>query len=84
MMQRVEAKDRALPGATSIILLESVMLNTIMRAVLKGLSDSDVRREATRGLVFIDKSLRGVYALAEESRLTKLEVNKLVAEDFKS
>ena len=84
MMQRVGAKDRALPGAIPITPLESAMLDTIMRAFLKGLSDPDVRREATRGLASIDKSLRGVYALAEESRLTKLEVSKLVAEDFKS
>lgn len=84
MMHRVGAKDRALSGATPITPLESAMLDIIMRAFLKGLSDPDVRREAIRGLAFIDKSLRGVYVLAEESRLIKLEVSKLVAEDFKS
>ena len=59
------------------------MLNIIIRAFLKELSNLNIRREITRGLAFINKSLYKIYILTKESRLTKLEVSKLVIKDFK-
>ena len=44
-MHHIEVKDRILFEAISIISLKFVMLNIIMRAFLKELSNLDIRRE---------------------------------------
>jgi len=87
MMQRVGARDRPVQvneASQALSLLEDAMLDSIMKAFLRGLSDPDVRREATRGLASAERTLRGVYSLAEEARRTKSEVQKLNDEEFKS
>jgi hypothetical protein len=84
MMQRVGAKDRPTANAGVLSLLESAMLDTILRAFIKGIADEDVRRDSTKMLASSERSLRGVYALAEESRRTKLELQKLRDEEAKS
>jgi len=60
------------------------MLDIIMRFFLKGLSDSDVRRKAIRGLAQANRSLRGIYTIADEARRTKMELQKLANKDQKS
>lgn len=60
------------------------MLESIMKAFLRGLADPDVRREATRGLASPDRSLLGIYNLAEEARRTKAAVQKLDEEERKA
>jgi hypothetical protein len=85
LMQRVGAKDRpALTSSTTLTLLESAMLNTILRAFIKGISDHTVQKEATRGMTATDRSLKSVYNLAEEARRTNLEIQKLFEEEMKS
>lgn len=85
LMQRVGAKDRPAPNSsTTLTLLESAMLDTILRAFLKGIRDHAVRREATRGMAAADRSLKSVYNLAEEARRTNLEIQKIYEEEVKS
>ncbi len=85
LMQRVGAKDRpALTSSTTLTLLESAMLDTILRAFIKGISDHTVQREATRGMAATDRSLKSIYNLAEEARRTNLEIQKLFEEEIKS
>ena len=87
LMQHVGARDR--PSKTTkadppLQMLEAAMLESIMKAFLRGLSDPDVRREATRGLAVPERSLLGLYNLADEARRTKAAVQKLDEEERKS
>jgi len=85
LMQRVGAKDRpAFTSSITLTLLESAMLDTILRAFIKGISDHAVQREATRGMAATDRSLKSIYNLAEEARRTNLEIQKLFEEEVKS
>jgi len=52
------------------------------RAFLRGLNDTEIRREATRGMGSPNRSLRAVYTLAEEARRTNLEINKMFEEEL--
>ena len=49
------------------------MLDTVMRAFIKGVIDPDVQQEALRGLVLQERSLLSIYTMAEESRSAKAE-----------
>ena len=60
------------------------MLENIVRAFLRGLNNQEIRKEAARGMTSADRSLRNVYALAEEARRTNLEIQKSLNEDTKS
>ncbi|KAF6238681.1 hypothetical protein HO173_003187 [Letharia columbiana] len=85
LMQRVGIKDR--PAATpsaAFSLLESTMLDTILRAFIRGLNDQEIRKEATRGMASSDRSLHMVYNLAEEARRTNAEIQKLLDEESRS
>ena len=87
MMQRVGARDRPTQVSESspmLSMLEEAMLESVMKAFLRGLADPDVRREATRAVAAPDRSLRGAYTLAEEARRTKAEIQKLNDEEYKT
>ena len=87
LMQHVGARDRPYQPTDAnppLSLLEAAMLESIMKAFLRGLSDPDVRREATRGLATPDRSLQGIYNLADEARRTKSAVQKLDEEEHKA
>lgn len=60
------------------------MLDTILRAFIKGLNDNEIRMEVTRGMASSDRSLRNIYQLAEEARRTNLELQKLFDEEVKT
>ena len=77
MMQRVGARDRPTQISESspmLSMLEEAILESVIKAFLRGLADPDVRREATRAVAAPDRSLRGAYTLAEEARRTKAEI----------
>ena len=72
---RVGLKDRQV--ATSLPTLstvESAILNTVMRAFIRGLINPVIRLEATRAMASEDRSLRMIYNLAEEARRTNIEI----------
>lgn len=76
LISRIEAKDRP-PLTSSAILftsLELAMLDIILRAFIRGLNDSSIRQEATREMIFADRSLRNIYSLAEEARCINLKI----------
>ena len=55
LMQRVDAKDRPINSAVdSLILLESTILNTIFRAFIRELSNTEVKKKATVWRLLID------------------------------
>ena len=86
LMGRVNARDRptsAAIDATPLTLMESAVLEMVMKAFVRGLHDEDIQLRATEGLATADKSLRGVYALAETARKTKLELKKMSEEKEK-
>ena len=87
LMQHVGARDRPSQPTDAnppLSMLEAAMLESIMKAFLRGLSDPDVRREATRGLASPERSLAGIYNLADEARRTKSAVQKLDEEERKT
>ena len=49
------------------------MLDTVLKAFVKGLVDNNVHQDALREVVSLKRSLHGVYTLVEESRQTKVE-----------
>jgi len=53
------------------------MLNTILRAFIRGLSNSIIRAKATRGIAPITRLLKSIYNLAEEARRTNIKIQKL-------
>ena len=81
LMTRVGAKDRLSMGVLG--LLESAMLDTILRASIRGLNDNKLRKGATRGMAASDRSLKSIYNLAEETRRTNIEIQKLCDEEHK-
>ena len=73
LLSRIGCRDR--PKKVTLMVmeltsLESAMLDTVLRAFVKGLRDGDIRRDALRGLVSQDRSLHAIYSLAEEFKAT--------------
>ena len=84
LMQRAGARDRAAPpGNLPLSPLESTFLDIILRAFIKGIIDPEVRKEATRGMASVDRSLKTIYQLAEEARRTNWEIQKLYKEELR-
>ncbi len=86
LMKGVGAKDRpaSTPASPGLSPLESAFLDTVLRAFIRGLTDQEIRKEATRGMAQADRSLLGIYSLAEEARRTSLEIQKLLDEEAKT
>ena len=87
LLSRIGCRDRPkkiTPTATELTSLESAMLDTVLRAFVRGLRDGDLRRDALRGLVSQDRSLLAVYSMTEESRRAKSEYTRLQEELVKS
>ena len=82
IMQRVGAKNRI--TETPLILFESTMLDTIMRAFLKDLPDNHVRHETTKKLIAVDKNLKDIYTLTEEARRIKHKLRQILNEKIKT
>ena len=86
LLKEVGARDR--PASTSTLpaltKMESTFLDTVLRAFNRGLNDPELRKEATRAMAHPDRSLLGLYTLAEETRRTSLEVRKLLDEEAKT
>ncbi|SLM35097.1 hypothetical protein LPUS_04151 [Lasallia pustulata] len=87
LISRVGGRDRPreiTPSTPALSPLEAAMLDTVMRAFTRGIRDSDIRRDALRGLVSSDRSLYGVYSISEESRRAKGEYIHLQEEAAKA
>jgi hypothetical protein len=85
LMQRVDARDRSNLHADEFILssLKSVMLNTILRAFIRELSDSEIRREAIRDMISSNRSLKTIYQLTKETRRINIEIQKLYEKEIR-
>jgi len=68
-MQRVEAKDKSTFNSFTIFtLLKLTMLNIILRAFIKRISNHIVQRKITRSMTATDKLLKFIYNLAEKAK----------------
>ena len=59
------------------------MLDTVLRAFVRELLDSDVRRDILRELISADRSLIKLHTIAEESQRAKIEYERLQSEIVK-
>ena len=83
LMSRFNARDR--PSSTSVLailltLMKSAVLKMVMKAFVRDLIDEDIQLRATEDLATSDRSLRGVYALAETARKIKMKLKKMADE----
>ncbi len=84
-MQRVEAKDKSTFNSFTIFtLLKLTMLNIILRAFIKRISNHIVQRKITRSMTATDKLLKFIYNLAEKAKWMNLKIQKLFNEKVKS
>jgi hypothetical protein len=56
------------------------MLNIILRAIIRELFDSKIRREVTRDMILSNRSLKIIYQLIEKARRINIEIQKLYDE----
>lgn len=73
--ERVGPKDNN--ALTILSFSERMLLNGILKAFVYGMRDSEVRKEAARGLASSDASLRSLYLAAESARRAQQEIKKL-------
>lgn len=69
-----------------LILSKNIVFDFMIQVFIWGISNTTVRADIIRGLVAIQKLLRGVYIIAEESKKLKEELplmNKLKQEQNK-
>lgn len=81
MMQKYGATDRTL--GSMLTLAEGSLLDTFLRAWVKGLADQSVKRKAAEGMGDPNRSLRAVYGLAEQAKLINAEIKRLFDEESK-
>ena len=69
---------------TIFSLLESAMLDFILRFFIRNIDDYKIRKEVTRDMTVIDRFLYFVYNLAEEAKRINMKIQKLANEKNKS
>ncbi len=75
LMQCVEVKDKSTFNSFTILtLLKSAMLNIILRAFIKKISNHIIQREVIRNMIATDKSLKFIYNLAEKVKWMNLKI----------
>ena len=53
------------------------MLDTIIRAFVRELTNANIRLKITRAIITIDRLLKITYNLTKETRRTKIKIKKL-------
>ena len=58
LIQRIDARDRSTSILNNIYsLLELIILNIILYAFIRDLNNYNIRKKATREIIFLDRSL---------------------------
>ncbi len=84
LMQHVKAKDKSTFNSFTILtLLKSAMLNIILRAFIKKISNHIIQRKVIKSMTATDKSLKSIYNLVEKVRWMNLKIQKLFNEKVK-
>ena len=65
-------------------LLESTILDIILRSFIRDINDHEIRKKVTRNIIIINRSLRFVYNLIEKTRRINMKIQKLIEEKNKS
>ncbi len=86
-MQKIDARDRFVQNShvSEFILsfLKLIMLNIILRTFIRELFELEIRREATREMISLNKSLKIIYQLIEKTRRINIEIQKLYDEEIR-
>ena len=86
MMQRIDIRNRSITISIvvdTLSLLESTMLNIILKAFIRDLSNQKIKKKIIKNMTATNKSLRFIYQLIEETRRINLKIQKLFDDDFK-
>ena len=70
--------------ATTFFLLESTMLNIILRFFIRDIDDYEIRKEVIRDMIITNRFLRFVYNFVEKTRRINVKIQKLANEKSKS
>ena len=84
LMQRIDAKNKfAFVVAFTFTLFEFAMLNIILRAFIRDLLNSKIKKKITKDMISSNRSLRTIYQLTKEARRINIEIKKLFDEKLK-
>ena len=75
-MSRVAARDRSVVERLS--LLKETTLGEIIKTFVRELHDGDVKKKIIRGLIIFDRSLRELFAIAENADRSKKKMKKIM------
>ena len=64
--------------------MKSTILDTIIRAFVKDLTNANIKLKITRTIIAIDRSLKVTYNLIEKIQRTKIKINKFQEKKFKN
>ncbi|MCJ1345658.1 hypothetical protein MMC31_003866 [Peltigera leucophlebia] len=78
-MERVGAEDNS--AFTTLSFSKRTLLNGILKAFVYGMRDSEVRKEAARGLASSEVSLKSLHLATESANHAQQEIRKLEEED---
>lgn len=81
-MLRYGVKDRSV--ARNLFILESAILDVIMKTFVRSLLNDEVRKKTIRGLFTAERFLRGLCSLAKNADKFKKEFQKLMKEENKT
>lgn len=72
MITRVEIKNRFVINVFD--LLESAMLNIILKVFIRELNDNKFRKKITREIITFNKSLKLIYNLIKKTHRINIEI----------
>ena len=82
LMLKTDAKDRT--SNRDLSFLKHSILNIVMKAFVRGLADIDVRKKIIRDYIMIERSLKKLFNLAEDSNKIRKKLNKFMKKERKS
>ena len=80
MLQRVNIRDRSTSVSTTtnsaytLTAIEFIILDTILRLFIRELRNHKIRVEATREIIFSNRSLRLIYHIVKKTRRINKEI----------
>lgn len=81
LMIKGGGRDRASDGSGDLSVPEATILDFVVKALVQGLSDSDIRQDTIRGLNTAGRSLGGIYNIADGSEQTKKQFATYLEDD---
>ena len=79
LMLKTDAKNRT--SNKNLSSLKHSTLNIVMKAFVKSLADIDVRKKTIRDFIMIERSLKRLFNLAEDSNRVRKKLNKFMKKE---